>query len=147
MKDATPLAGGTDHTMEPLTVDDYAALVVNLETISAQFHSYLRIRFWQLSNDRRRGAEVPLPLTAVERANLVELLKLLGEAPADRLMKAQGLRQLEDFEGAEAVLTEPFDAQLSPIIERQRRLGRDRDVRLVKIFSGDLRQAASLLSI
>ncbi len=147
MKDATPLAGGTDHTIEPLTVDDYAVLVDNLETISAQFHSYLRIRFWQLSNDRRRGVEVPLPLTAVERANLVELLKLLGEAPADRLMKAQGLRQLEDFAGAEAVLTQPFDAQLSPIIERLRRLGREREVRLVKIFSGDLRQAASLLSI
>ncbi len=147
MNDATPLASGTDHAFEPLTVDDYAVLVDNLEAISAQFHSYLRIRFWQLSNDRRRDVDVPLPLTAVERANLVKLLKLLGEAPADRLMKAQGLRQLEDFEGAEAMLTQPFDAQLSPIIERLRRLGRDRDVRLVKIFSGDLRQAAALLSI
>ncbi len=148
MKDATPLADGCiDHTFEALTVDDYAVLVDNLEAISAQFHSYLRIRFWQLSNERRRGADVPLPLTAVERANLVELLKLLGEAPADRLMKAQGLRQLENFEAAEAVLTEPFDAQLSPIIERLRRLGRDRDVRLVKVFSGDPRQAAALVSI
>ncbi len=147
MENAPPPPSGTDLLFEPLSVDDFAALLEHLDEISTQFHSYLRIRFWQLGNDRRRGADVPAPLTESERANLVGLLKLLGETPSDRLMKAQIFRQLEDFEAAEAVLTESFDVQATPIIERLRQLARDRDAGLVKIFSGDPRQAASLLSL
>lgn len=126
-----------DYAFVPLTVSDYASLLDDLQEISEQFHVYLRIRFWQLNNHRRRGSDDVEPLSEIERANLEELLELLGEEDAERLIKAEILRQLQQFEGAEGLLAEPVAQQLTPIVQRLRQLLEDREAGLVKIFSGE----------
>ena len=146
IEDTAQLPGGTDHAFVPLTVDDYAMLLENLHDISLQFHSYLRIRFWQLNNHRRRGSVEPTPLSDIERANLLELLKLLGEADADRLITAEILRQLQEFEAAETVLARPFNEHVSPIVKRIRQLVRERMAGLVKIDFDEPHQNTTLSS-
>ena len=139
LADLPQVAPGIDHSFLPLTADDYAVLLDNLQDISLQFHAYLRIRYWQLHNHRRRGSDHPPPLSDVERANLNELLNLLGDADADRLITAEILRQLQEFEAAEAVLARRFDDQVNPIAQRLRELVRDRRAELVKIYADEAR--------
>ncbi len=136
MAEPPPPAPGIDHTFAPLTLDDYAALLENLRDISLQFHAYLRIRFWQLNNHRRRSDNDPPPLSEVERDNLIELLNLLGDADADRLITAEILRQLQEFDAAESVLARSFGDQVSPIAQRLRELVRDRRAELVELYAG-----------
>ena len=128
-------APGVNHNFVALTVDDYAVLLENLQDISLQFHAYLRLRFWQLNNHRRRNSDEPPPLSDVERANLHELLNLLGDADTDRLFTAEILRQLQEFEAAQAVLAGAFNAQVGPIARRLWELARDRKAELVKIHT------------
>ena len=128
-------APGIDYNFVALTVDDYAVLLENLQDISLQFHAYLRLRFWQLNNHRRRNSDEPPPLSEVERANLHELLNLLGDADTDRLFTAEILRQLQEFEAAQAVLAGAFNDQVGPIARRLWELARDRKAELVKIHT------------
>ncbi len=146
MPESSPVPPDDRYTYLPLDADDYAALLEEAGDISPHFHSYLRIRFWQLSNDRRRGAD-EVPLSDAERTNMVALLELLGERPADVLMRAQIQRQLEDFEGARASLDSPLNEQLSTTVERLQRLAKDCDPGLTRLFTGDPRRAAWLLSL
>ncbi len=126
-------APGVNHNFVALTVDDYAALLETLQEISLQFHAYLRVRCWQLNKHRRRNSDEPLPLSDVERANLHELLNLLGDADTDRLFTAEILRQLQEFQAAQAVISGTFKDQVGPIARRLWALVRDRKAELVKI--------------
>ena len=134
---------GEDYTFLPLTLDDFAGLLANLDGVSENFHAYLRIKFWQLSNDRRRRGETEAPLSEQERENLLSLLELLGTEEPDRLMKAEICRQLEDFDRAEELLAAPFDERISPVVERMQRLVQQRNHRLVKILSGEAPRSSS----
>ncbi len=146
MPESSSIQPDDRYNYQALDSDDYAALLEEAGDIAPPFHSYLRIRFWQLSNDRRRGGD-SVPLSEAERANMLALLELLGSRPADRLMRAQIQRQLEDFEGAQATLDTPFDEQLAPLVKRLQRLAAEGDPGLMELFAGDPRQAAWLLSL
>ncbi len=139
MEASPQLAPGIDHSFLPLTADDYAVLLENLQDISLQFHAYLRLRYWQLNNHSRRGIDHPAPMTDVERANLRELLNLLGDGDADRLITAEILRQLEEFDAAETVLARRFSDQVSPVAQRLRELVRDRRAELVELYADEPR--------
>ncbi len=141
IESAAPPADEADCGVVPLTLDDYALLLDNLQEISAQFHSYLRIKFWQLNNHRRRGNDDTMPLSDVERTNLTELLRLLGEEDANRLLKVEILRQLQEFEDARMVLNTilsdmvngAFDEQYGPLVARLRQSIAEGDARLLRI--------------
>jgi len=138
MEDAAHRELTDDYTAVPLTVDEYAALLENLEEIGEQFHCYLRISFWQLSNHRRRHDGADEPLSEFENANLQGLRELLDEDdPAERLIKVEVLRQLQQFERAEALLAEPVHPEIVPLVERLWQLLEARDANLVKLFTGE----------
>ncbi len=136
MESAPELALKGDYTFVPLTLSDYASLLESVEDIAEQFHPYLRIKYWQLSNHRRRGTDGAEPLTDVERANMVDLLGILGDEEPHRLVKAEIHRQLEQFEQAESLLTESAAPELASMTERLRRLLAERNAGIVQLFTG-----------
>jgi len=70
-----------------------------------QWQRYVRVRAWWAFNDPRRTAAVKAPITAAETANLRALVDLLDDRDAnDRLMKAEVLRELGQFEDAAEIL-------------------------------------------
>ncbi len=75
---------------------------------------YVRLRAWWAGNDGRRSAKARSPLSDSEKANLRRLADLLDEAGGhDRIMKAEILRELGQFDEAMSLLTQPFDDELS----------------------------------
>ncbi len=144
IESTVPPADEADCGVVPLILDDYALLLDNLQEISARFHLYLRIQFWHLNNHRRRGKDDAAPLSDGECANLIELLQLLGDEDPNRVLKAEILRQLQEFEGAKTVLNDifsdmvkgTFDERFTPIVERLRLLIADRNAQLVTIDPG-----------
>ncbi len=143
IENAVPPASEAEYNVVPLTLDDYALLLDNLEEIAAPFHPYLRIRFWQLNNNRRRREDDAIPLSDVERANLTELLQLLGEEDANRLLKVEILRQLQEFEVAKKVLgaistdmaNGRLDDKYAPLIARLQQSVAEGNARLMVIYS------------
>ena len=136
IEDASQLPPEADHSLVPLSRDDYAVLLDNLQAISEPFHVYLRSQFWHLSNHRRRAGDDSQVLSEAERTNLTELYKLLGDQDPPRLMKVEILRELGEFEQAEALLAEPFHERFKPFVDRLRQLLRARNPRLVKMGYG-----------
>ena len=137
IEEVSELAIKGDYTFVPLAIDDYSSLLENIEDVAEQFHVYLRLRFWQLNNHRRRGSVDVAPLSERERANLVALHALLGNDDADRLIKAEICRELEEFEAAEALLAGPVAPEFTVMAERLRPLVADRRTGVEKIFSGE----------
>jgi hypothetical protein len=141
MEGAVQPPDGADCDVIPLTLDDYALLLDNLQEISAHFHSYLRVRFWQLNNDRRRRKGDDIPLSDVEQTNLTELLQLLGEEDANRLLKVEIFRQLQEFEAARMLLNTilsdmangRFNEQYGPLVARLRQSIAEGNARLMII--------------
>jgi hypothetical protein len=111
-----------DYAFKLLALEDYALMLEHLEHIDDEYHLYLRIKFWQMCNHPRRNAETELPLSKEEIANLESLLALLGNDDSDRLLKADILRQLGEFERARRVLSDPFQQQVKDIVLRIKEL-------------------------
>ena len=111
-------------------------MIEHIDQIAENYHLYLRIKFWQLSNHARRNDEQAAPLSESERANLEAILPLFGNEDPDRLLKADALRQLGEFERAEGVLADPFQQQVKDIVLRLKELVREKETRPAIIFSG-----------
>jgi hypothetical protein len=74
---------------------------------------YIRLHAWWAGNDLRREGGLASPMTKAERKNLRAILPLLEESnDSDRLMKAEGLRELGAFAAAEKLLATRFDNDL-----------------------------------
>jgi hypothetical protein len=77
-------------------------------------------------------------MDAQRQANLRALLRLIDEEDddAERLMKAEVLRELGEFEIAEAVLEEITAPNLAKIVREFRALCRARDLRVRELQLG-----------
>lgn len=110
---------------EPLEADFYAALGKGLATDDQQERT-LRILAWWRRNDVYRDGvqgENQTPLTDEGRRNLVELSRLLDEAEDnDRIMKAEVLRELGDFEAASEILDQVTSEEYTAVVRQLRQL-------------------------
>jgi hypothetical protein len=124
----------SDHAFEPLTLDDFRLLLDHIDQIDTSHHLYVRLKCWQLGNHPRRQAESGRPLSDSETENLQQLLLLLGDDEADRLLKAEVFRQLGDFKRAENALVGPFHGQAGDIVSRLRELVRRRQSQVAQVL-------------
>lgn len=86
---------------------------------------YIRLHAWWASNDPRRQGGQASPLTKAERTNLRAFLRLLDESSdCDRLMKAEGFRELGAFAAAEKLLATRFDDRMRKPVKFIRNLCR-----------------------
>ena len=75
---------------------------------------YLRLRAWWAGNDARRDGEEPSPLSDDEIANLDAYAALLDESDEnDRIIKAEIMRELSQYDDAITLLSTPFREQLA----------------------------------
>ncbi|MGF1760278.1 hypothetical protein L4D76_20580 [Photobacterium sagamiensis] len=125
-----------DHSYLSLTLADYEMLLQQLGNIAEHYHPYLRLKFWQRSNDQRRYSDPTVLFTEQEQQNLQALLPLLGDEDAGRLLKAEIYRQQGEFEHAQRVLSDPFDHRVSEVVMRLKQLVREKNQFLTMIFSG-----------
>ena len=129
-------SGDSEHGYLVLGVEDFRELLTALDDVSQEYQAYVRIKFWHLSNDRRRHDKPDLPLAAEERGNLLSLLELLGNDDASRLMKAEIYRELGEFELSAAILTEPFSERLDALVMKLAQLVAAQNKQLAVVFSG-----------
>lgn len=98
------------------TFDDYLAYL-RAQSPDHDQARYLRIQAWHAGNDPRREQQTETPLYDSEIENLKALIQLLDEADeTDRLMKAEALRQLGEFEHAQRLLAGAFAAELTQAV-------------------------------
>lgn len=108
------------------TLDDYIAFLEHAQLEKAK-ERYVRIRVWWLKNDARRDAKKPKRLDRVEVENLRALVALLDEADQQqRIMKAEALRELGEFEPAEKLLSTKFEEKFEKVVSFIRDLNRKR---------------------
>ena len=110
---------------QPSETDFYAALNKGLATNDQQ-ERRLRILAWWRRNDVYRD-EVQdgnqSPLTDDGRRNLRELLRLLdGAEDNDRIMKAEILRELGEFEAANKILNQVTSEKYVTVVRQLRQL-------------------------
>ena len=120
-----------------LELDDYRELLNHLDEIDPSYHIYLRMTFWQVANHSRRTGGMLLPLTMDELDNLEALAPLLGDDESERLIKAEVLRQLGEFQRAKQVLSDPFQQRVQNVVVRLKRLVDEENPHLARIFSGE----------
>lgn len=130
-------ADNNDYSYLSLTLTDYEKLLQQLGDIAEYYHAYLRIKFWQRSNDQRRHSNSMSPLTEQEQQNLQALLLLLDNEDASRLLKTEIYRQQGEFERAQRELSDPFDHRVSEVVVRLKQLVREKNQYLAPIFDGD----------
>lgn len=88
---------------------------------------YLRLRAWWTGNDSRRKSVQTMPLNSSEAQNLRAFIALLNESDEnDRIMKAEVLRELCEFEEAEKLLSAKFNKNLSQAVSIIRELNQKR---------------------
>jgi len=106
----------------PPTFEDYIQKL-DEEVADGAKAKYLRVNAWWAGNHpRRKGRSVP-PLFADERDNLRALAPLLDETiEHDRLMMAEVMRELGEFEDAWRRCSEPFCEGMSLAAETIKRL-------------------------
>jgi hypothetical protein len=86
---------------------------------------YIRLHAWWSGNDPRRQSGGASPMTQAEKTNLRAFLPFLDEASdGDRLMKAEGFRELGTFAAAEKLLATHFDPNLKKAADFIRDLSR-----------------------
>jgi len=75
-----------------------------------QKERYIRLQAWWVGNDPRRESEKSAQLDSFEADNLRIFVSLLDESKDnDRVMKAEALRELGEFVGAEKLLSTDFE--------------------------------------
>ena len=98
------------------TLQDYADFLVAGE-IDKNKERYVRLRAWWVGNDPRRETGQSMQFDSFETKNLRAFLALLDEAEDnDRLMKAEVLRELGEFNEAENLLATEFDDELTQAV-------------------------------
>ena len=99
---------------EPGLSDYYK--VLKDDKLSKKKESYIRIRAWWKSNDKRRGSQNNLSLSAEEKNNLKRLFELLSSDEYD-FMKAEIKRELGEFEAAKEILDQSEVTKKSKKVE------------------------------
>jgi hypothetical protein len=95
---------------------------------------YVRLRAWWAGNDGRRKSNKTKPLTSFESNNLRAFATLLPEADDnDRLMKAEALRELGQFEEAEKLLAAEFESEFAKVVSTIRELNEKRNAGVAEI--------------
>lgn len=78
--------------------------------LEKQKEQYLRFQAWQVGNDPRRGESEKPEMTDNEKKNLLALKEVLDVSDDNgRLLIAEIMRELGNFEAAMAYLEEPFE--------------------------------------
>jgi hypothetical protein len=104
-KDARPY-------VTPVSQDYLAALAEGFS--DNQKVRYLRLRIWWAGNDERREEAGASSLSGREIDNLRAFAALLDESDEeDRVMKAEAMRELGEYEEALVLLKEPFRDELA----------------------------------
>ena len=104
------------------TLQDYADFLEANESDKSK-ERYLRLRAWWAGNEPRRESGLSTQLDSFETQNLRAFLTLLDETEnSDRIMKAEVLRELGEFNKAENLLAAEFDVQLTPVVSMIREL-------------------------
>jgi sarcosine oxidase delta subunit len=89
-----------------------------IDFLSAGIHDqekeeYLRLHAWWAGNNARRQGGQTSPMTQAERINLRAFLPCLKEGREwERLIKAEGFRELGEFAAAEKLLANQFEIRL-----------------------------------
>jgi hypothetical protein len=99
-------------SVEEPTFKDYIDFL-STGVFDREKEQYIRLHAWWAGNDPRRQGGQASPMTQAEKTNLRALLPFLDEpSDGDRLMKAEGFRELGAFAAAEKLLATPFDNDL-----------------------------------
>ena len=94
--------------------EDYIAYLAVSNDSSRAF--YVRLHGWWAGNDRRRGDAKFSELSDAESDNLRAFVLLLDEGREDqRILKAEGLRELGDFSMAKKLLDASYSKELREI--------------------------------
>jgi hypothetical protein len=82
---------------------------VNEHAIEARYEAAIRVYVWQMANSKRKGIS-PESMSDLERKNLEALIDCLksSDRPRDVLVRAEGLRELGQFDRAAALLNRDF---------------------------------------
>lgn len=108
------------------TLQDYADFLDAGESDKNK-ERYVRLRAWWAGNDPRRETGQSTQFDSFETQNLRAFLVLLDEAEDnDRLMKAEVLRELGEFNEAENLLATEFDDELTQAVSVIRDLNQKR---------------------
>jgi len=115
------------------TLRDYADLL-DTGVSDKNKERYLRIRAWWAGNDPRREGDQPTQLDSFETQNLHAFLALLdGDEDNDRIMKAEALRELGEFNEAEKLLATEFDDELTHAVSMIRGLNQKRSTTVAEM--------------
>lgn len=119
-----------------LDLDDYTSFLSNNRLLKPDVEKDVRMRAWWCGNDeRRRGQQSSLAETEIQ--NLNALSGLLDQSiDYERLMQAEIMRELGDFDQALKLLDQPFDEQLSDAVTVIKSLIEQRDLIVAPINAG-----------
>jgi hypothetical protein len=113
-----------DKSIAEPTFTDYIDFL-STGVFNTEKERYIRLHAWWAGNDPRRQGGEASPMTKAERTNLRAFLPLLDESSdCDRLMKAEGFRELGSFAAAEKLLATRFDDRMRKPVKFIRNLCR-----------------------
>ncbi len=116
----------------PCLQDYFDELAKN--NLNREKEPYVRVRLWWVGNDKRRDDNnVKQNMSSKEEENLQALIKMLGSSDDDRIMKAEIMRELKEFEGAMELLKKPFTDELSQVALMIGKLAKSRNPFVAKI--------------
>jgi hypothetical protein len=116
--------GKDEKSLADPTFMDYIEFL-STGVFDSEKERYIRLHAWWAGNDLRREGGQASPMTKAEKTNLRVFLPLLDESSGcDRLMKAEGFRELGSFAAAEKLLATHFDISLRKAVNVIRDLSR-----------------------
>ena len=114
------------------TLHDYLNFLS--QGVSDEQVHYVRIHAWWTGNDRRRQEGSFVDLSEPETDNLLTLVSLLDETNEnERIMKAEGFRELGGFSIAQELLSTKFSKELTGIARFLLDLVKQKNKALVKV--------------
>lgn len=127
--------------------DDYLTAIGRADTDRGK-ERYLRLHAWWAGNDVRRNGDATTPLSASETTNLNALVKLLDEADDyERLVKAEAIRELGQFEDALVHLSHPFPSELLDKVRSISLLAKQRKSMVEEVKTNDRGMLGSTIFI
>lgn len=121
-----------DFAVEPTAEDYITAINCGLAKTDEQ-QRYLRMRLWWIGNDAIRRNEQGY-LSEVHLENLRAFVEILSEADEyQRLVKAEALRELSEFDAALELLASGFSEEYSDAVDRIRQLVKNHHPKVAKL--------------
>ncbi|USD39257.1 hypothetical protein [Ferrimonas sp. SCSIO 43195] len=129
-----PNGGENGCDYRPLTPAEIQSLLDQYASQPSDHQLHLRVKLWQQSNHRYRNDDGSgVAWTEAEQANMEALLAILDmHRVQERLMAAELLRQLGQFESASALLDGQFDGMALDIVNLLRHQIEQRHQRLFR---------------